>query len=87
MGNWNDDSTMAYSTYKLYLLHIEATFGGVSHPWNRDYDKAAQLFNNSVLLCGVRTQVRQSLRPPAPWAAGKLAAPELCLGLGWGWAA
>lgn len=33
------EDTMSFSTYKLYLMHIESTFGEVRMPWNRKYDK------------------------------------------------
>lgn len=36
---WGRDDTMCFSTYKLYLLHIDATFKDVRMPWNRKYDK------------------------------------------------
>ena len=35
MRRFNDDQSMAYSTYKLYLCHIGPTWAGVQHPWNR----------------------------------------------------
>ncbi|GAB4814268.1 hypothetical protein N2152v2_001314 [Parachlorella kessleri] len=56
MGNMNDDRSMEYSTYKLYLLHIGSIFEGVRHPWNRQYPNAAALFGNPVMLIGVRSQ-------------------------------
>jgi len=58
MGNMNDDRSMEYSTYKLYLLHIGSIFEGVRHPWNRQYPNAVALFGNPVMLIGVRSQVR-----------------------------
>lgn len=40
MWRWNDDSSMAFSTYKLFLCHIGEHFGGVACPWNRSYPNA-----------------------------------------------
>ncbi|WIA14980.1 hypothetical protein OEZ85_001688 [Tetradesmus obliquus] len=55
---WGRDDTMCFSTYKLYLLHIDATFKDVRMPWNRKYDKAVQIFKSPVALGLVRTQHR-----------------------------
>ncbi|PSC68243.1 cytidine deaminase 1 [Micractinium conductrix] len=56
MGRWNDDNTLAYSTSKLFLVHIEDVFEGVSFPWNRKHAAAARIYQSPVLLSGVRTQ-------------------------------
>jgi hypothetical protein len=36
---WGREDTMCFSTYKLYLMHIDSTFKDVRMPWNRKYDK------------------------------------------------
>ncbi|EFN59404.1 hypothetical protein CHLNCDRAFT_137906 [Chlorella variabilis] len=56
MMRWNDDQTMAFCVWKLFLCHIEEVFEGVSHEWNRKHDKAARIYKNPVMLQGVRSQ-------------------------------
>jgi hypothetical protein len=45
-------------TYKFFLTNISNVFDGVKMPWNRNYDKAASIFKNPVVLGGIRTQHR-----------------------------
>lgn len=54
--NWNDDSTMSFSVWKLFLVQIPEVFGDVRHRWNQDYAKAAQIYRNPMVLQGIRTQ-------------------------------
>lgn len=56
MRHWNDDRTLDYCTWKIVLCHVDSICQGVSHPWNRQHDKAAQIYNSPLLLKGVRSQ-------------------------------
>lgn len=40
LGRFNDDRSMAWCTYKLFLCHVGDHFGGVACPWNRSYANA-----------------------------------------------
>lgn len=51
MGRFNDDKTMAWSTYKIFLVHIEEHFKGVSCPWNRNYANAQKCVPGSGADC------------------------------------
>jgi hypothetical protein len=46
---WGREESMCFSTYKLYLMHIDSTFRDVRMPWNRKYDKVRG--EKSALCC------------------------------------
>ena len=75
--NWNDDRSMAFSTFKLFLPHTAAAFKHARPaPWNRAHPAAAAIFTNPLALAGVRSThaALYATNHLAPCRAGTLGA-------------
>jgi hypothetical protein len=46
------EDTMCFSTYKLYLMHIDSTFRDVRMPWNKQYYKVGGKRNTMYCVSG-----------------------------------